>query len=79
MPIMKYIGTSTNSKKMKKRTRSSATKVPAIPVASSSISARNAFGLCGSGQWFHEYTIASRVMKVESTTSGRLIPSIPTW
>ena len=54
MPIMKYIGSSTNSKKMKNSTRSRATKVPAMPVASTSISARKALGLCGSGQWFHE-------------------------
>ncbi len=54
MPMRKYIGTSTNSKRMKKSTRSRATKVPVMPVASSSMSARKAFGLCGSGQWFHE-------------------------
>ena len=54
MPIMKYIGSSTSSKKMKKSTRSRATKVPAMPVASTSISTRKALGLCGSGQWFHE-------------------------
>ena len=54
MPIMKYIGSSTSSKKMKNSTRSRATKVPAMPVASTSINARKALGLCGSGQWFHE-------------------------
>ena len=53
-PIMKNIGSSTISKKMKKRMRSWATNVPFIPTSSSSISARNAFGLCGSGKWFHE-------------------------
>ena len=49
-PIMKNIGSSTISKKMKKRIRSCATNVPFIPTSSSSTSARNAFGLCGSGK-----------------------------
>ena len=53
-PIMKNIGSSTTSKKMKKRMRSWATNVPIIPVSSSRISARNAFGLCGSGKWSQE-------------------------
>jgi len=53
-PIMKYIGSSTISKKMKNRMRSWATNVPFMPTSSSSTSARNAFGLCGSGKWFHE-------------------------
>ena len=53
-PIMKNIGSRTISKKMKKRIRSCATNVPIMPVSSSRISARNAFGLCGSGKWFHE-------------------------
>ncbi len=53
-PIMKNMGSRTTSKKMKKRMRSWATKVPIMPVSSRSISARNAFGLCGSGKWFHE-------------------------
>ena len=53
-PIMKNIGSRTISKKMKKRIRSWATNVPFIPTSSSRTSARNAFGLCGSGKWFHE-------------------------
>ena len=53
-PIMKNIGRSTTSKKMKNRIRSCATNVPSSPVSSSRISARNALGLCGSGKWFHE-------------------------
>ena len=53
-PIMKNIGSRTISKKMKKRIRSWATNVPFMPDSSSRISARNAFGLCGSGKWFHE-------------------------
>ena len=53
-PIMKNIGSRTISKKMKKRMRSSATNVPFIPTSSNRISARNAFGLCGSGKWFQE-------------------------
>ena len=53
-PIMKNIGSRTTSKKMKKRIRSWATNVPIMPVSSSRISARNAFGLCGSGKWFQE-------------------------
>ncbi len=53
-PIMKNIGSRTTSKKMKKRIRSSATNVPFIPTSRSRISARKAFGLCGSGKWFHE-------------------------
>ena len=53
-PIMKNIGSRTISKKMKKRMRSSATNVPFIPTSSSRMSARKAFGLCGSGKWFQE-------------------------
>ena len=53
-PTMKYIGSSTNSKKMKKSTRSRATKVPFIPVRRTSIRARKAAGLRGSSQWFQE-------------------------
>ena len=53
-PIMKNIGSSTTSKKMKNSTRSRATNVPIIPVSSRRISARNAFGLCGSGKWSQE-------------------------
>ena len=53
-PIMKNIGSRTISKKMKKRMRSWATNVPFIPTAKRRMSARNAFGLCGSGKWFHE-------------------------
>ena len=50
IPIMKYIGSKTSSKNTKKRTRSSATNVPFIPVASTSVKAMKPFGLCGSGQ-----------------------------
>ncbi len=53
-PIMKNIGSRTISKNTKKRMRSWATNVPFIPISSSRMSARNAFGLCGSGKWFHE-------------------------
>ena len=53
-PIMKYIGSRTSSKKMKKRIRSSARNVPIMPVSSTSSRARKAFGLCGSGKWSHE-------------------------
>ena len=53
-PIMKNIGSSTISKKMKNRMRSCATNVPFMPTSSMKISARNAFGLCGSGKWFQE-------------------------
>ena len=48
MPIMKYIGTSTSSQKMKNSTRSNAMKQPDMPVCSISIRARNARGLPGS-------------------------------
>jgi hypothetical protein len=51
---MKNIGSRTISKKMKNRMRSCATNVPFMPTSSSRINARNAFGLCGSGKWFHE-------------------------
>jgi hypothetical protein len=47
---MKYIGSSTTSKKMKNSTRSRATKVPFMPVARIRMRIRNALGLCGSGQ-----------------------------
>ena len=53
-PIMKNIGSSTSSKKMKKRMRSSAQNVPFMPVSSSRISARKAFGVRGSGKWSQE-------------------------
>ena len=52
-PIMKNIGSSTSSKKMKKRMRSSAQNVPFMPVSSSRMSARKAFGVRGSGKWSH--------------------------
>ena len=54
MPIMKYMGNSTNSKKMKNSTRSRATKVPFIPVARIIIRIRKPRGLRGSSQWFQE-------------------------
>jgi hypothetical protein len=44
-PIMKYIGSSTSSKKTKNRIRSWAAKVPFMPVSSTSSSMRNALGL----------------------------------
>ena len=53
-PIMKNIGSSTNSKKTKNRIRSWATNVPFMPTSRIRMSARNAFGLYGSGKWFHE-------------------------
>ncbi len=53
-PIMKYIGSSTSSKKTKKRMRSWPTKVPFIPVSRTSMRARNALGLWGSGKWSQE-------------------------
>ena len=49
IPIRKYIGTRTISQNTKNRIRSNAMNVPAIPVSSSSISARNAFVRPGSG------------------------------
>jgi hypothetical protein len=52
-PIRKYIGTRTSSQKTKNRTRSKATKVPAIPVWSSSIRPTNALGRPGSGRYRH--------------------------
>ncbi len=52
IPIMKYIGTRTTSKKMKNRTRSRATNVPLRPVARISIRIRKSFGFFGSSQWF---------------------------
>jgi hypothetical protein len=51
---MKYIGSSTTSKKTKNRMRSCATNVPTMPVSRISMRMRNAFGFLGSGQWFHE-------------------------
>jgi hypothetical protein len=49
---MKYIGNSTSSKNTKKRMRSWAMKVPAMPVCRTNISIRNAFGFPGDGMWF---------------------------
>ena len=53
-PIMKYMGSSTSSKKTKNRMRSSDANVPFMPVASTRIRIRKALGLCGSGKWSHE-------------------------
>ena len=53
-PIMKYIGSSTTSKNTKNKIRSCATKVPIMPVSKISSSARNAFGLRGSGKCLNE-------------------------
>ena len=53
-PIMKYIGSSTISKKTKNRMRSWAMNVPAIPICSTSIRMKKALGLPGSGMWSHE-------------------------
>src|SRR5437764_1428020 len=53
-PIMKYIGSSTSSKKTKNRMRSREAKVPFIPVASTRMRMRKALGLYGSGTWSHE-------------------------
>ena len=50
IPIRKYIGTRTSSQKMKNRTRSNETKVPAMPVSSRSIRPRNPFGRPGAGR-----------------------------
>jgi len=79
MPIMKYIGSNTTSKNTKNSTRSSATNVPVIPVARMSMNTRRSFGLCGSGQWFHEYTITSTLMSADSTTIGSEMPSTAMW
>ena len=51
---MKYIGSSTTSKKTKKRMRSCATNVPFMPISSTKIRMKNALRLPGSGMWFHE-------------------------
>ena len=48
-PIMKYIGSRTTSKKTKKRIRSWAANVPAMPVWRTSISIRKALALPPSG------------------------------
>jgi hypothetical protein len=47
---VKYIGMSTSSQKTKNRIRSSAAKVPFMPVSSARSRARNALGLRGSGR-----------------------------
>ena len=49
MAIRKYIGTSTSSQNTKNSIRSNAMNVPAMPVSSSSINARNAVVRPGSG------------------------------
>src|SRR4051794_3424390 len=51
MPIRKYMGTSTSSRNTKNRIRSNEMNVPAIPVSSSSINARNAFVRPGAGTY----------------------------
>ena len=52
-PIMKYIGNSTTSKKTKKRIRSWATNVPAMPTWRMRVRMTKAFGLPASGMLFH--------------------------
>ena len=52
--IRKYMGMRTVSQKTKNSTRSRATKVPFMPVSSSSSRARKALGLRGSGRIRHE-------------------------
>src|SRR3954463_12520756 len=69
-PIMKNIGSSTISKNTKKRIRSWAMNVPFMPTSRMRISARKAFGLYGSGKWFHEYTTHKTVMKADSASNG---------
>ena len=51
-PIMKYIGSSTTSKKTKNRMRSWATNVPAMPTSRIRMRMKKALGLPGSGMWF---------------------------
>ncbi len=53
-PMRKYIGSSTTSKNTKNRIRSWARNVPTMPVSRISSRMRSAFGLRGSGKWFHE-------------------------
>ena len=78
--MMKYIGTRTISQKTKKRTRSKLVNVPAMPVSSSKISAKNPFTLsCGFGMIFCEYTTHRNVSATVSTRSGNAIPSTPMW
>src|SRR5262245_17656063 len=78
-PIRKYIGTSTSSQKTKNRIRSSAMKVPAMPVISSRVSATNAFTRPGSGTNRHVYTAHRNPIAKVRRYSGIEMPSIPTW
>src|ERR687891_1170725 len=79
IPIRKYMGTRTSSQNTKNRIKSNAMNVPAMPVSSTSINARNPFALPGLGTNRHVYTAQRNEMANVSTYRGRLIPSIPTW
>jgi len=71
--MRKYIGTSTNSKNMKKTIASSARKTPIIADSSSSIQIVNDFGL----DTLAEASSAIGNSSALSATMNRLIPSTP--
>ena len=77
MPMMSAIGTSISSQNTKNRIMSSATRVPIMPVSSTSIATTNSpprFSIDRHAPQMH-----SGVSSVVSTTTHRLKPSTPTW
>jgi hypothetical protein len=76
MPISRYIGASSSSQNRKNRNRSSDANTPATAVSRTSTSAKYSFGRTAR---FHDTSTARKVSSAFSTTSGRLIPSTPTW
>ena len=71
--MRKYIGTSTNSKKMKKTIASSARNTPIIADSSRSIQIVNDFGL----EMFADARSATGKSSALSATMNKLIPSTP--
>ena len=77
MPIIRYMGMSIASQKMKNRKRSSATKAPSMLVSSTSMRMANSFTLVSTLCQAPSRAIGDS--SVVSTNSGRLMPSMPTW
>ncbi len=74
--ISRNIGISSISQKMKNRNRSMAVKTPVTPMSRMRI--RKKYSLTRVLR-FHDASTATKNRIVESSISGRLIPSTPTW
>ena len=76
-PITRYIGISIASQNTKNRKRSRLTKTPSMPVSSSSMVTTNSF--TRSSMACQAEARAIGVRNVVSSTSSRLMPSMPMW